>query len=206
LSPLADPMPHDLIALARSGDEWARSRLFADYADYLTLLARLQIHRRLQGKADPTDLVQETLLKAHRHFDQFRGTTETELTAWLRQILATSTANLVRHYFGAKQRDIRLERSLVDELGESSHSLGGGGLVGRLSSPSQRAVRRDRAVVLATALGRLPAEYAEAVILRHLEGLSFPEVAERMGRSVDSVKKLWARGLEKLRDLMGTEP
>ena len=79
-------------------------------------------------------------------------------------------------------------------MDESSRSLDGGfGLV--QSTPSQQAARREQAVLLAEALARLPEDYREVIILRHLEGLTFPEVAERMGRTVDSVKKLWARGL-----------
>src|SRR2546427_206956 len=71
------------------------------------------------------------------------------------------------------------------------------------SSPSQRVARREQAVVLADMLGRLPEDYREVVILRHLEGLSFPQVARRMGRTLDSVKKLWARALAQLRDSLG---
>ena len=154
---------------------------------------------------DPADLVQEAFLKAHRHFATFRGVSEREWTAWLRQLLATSAANLVRYYLGSRGRDPRLEREMAESVDESSRSLEGGfGLV--QSTPSQQAVRREQAVLLAEALARLPEDYREAVILRHLEGLTFPEVAEHMGRTVDSVKKLWARGLARLRDLMRNSP
>ena len=80
--------------------------------NYLTLLARVEVGRRLQGKVDPADLVQETFLEAHRHFAAFRGTTEPELVAWLRQILAGVLANMVRHYFGTQARDVRLEQAI----------------------------------------------------------------------------------------------
>ena len=198
-------VPHDpdrLLRQAQTRDRDALGSLLDYYRDYLALLARLQISRHLQGKLDPQDLVQETFLKAHRHFEQFRGNSEAEFAAWLRQILATSTANQVRHYLGSKQRDGRLERSLAGEIDQTSRCLEAG-LIGRESSPSHRAARREQSVLLTKTLGQLPDDYREALILRHLEGHSFAEVAERMGRSVDSVKKLWARGLAKLRDLMG---
>ena len=70
------------------------------------------------------------------------------------------------------------------------------------SSPSQQAIRREQSVLLAEALGRLPADWRELLILRHLEGLTFPEVAKRLGRTVDSVKKLWPRALAGLRRLL----
>ena len=78
-----------------------------------------------------------------------------------------------------------------------------GPLVAPDSSPSQRAVRREQAVLLANALRNLPADYGEVIVLHHLEGLTFPEVARRMGRSLDSVKKLWVRSLARLRDTLG---
>src|SRR6516162_1982032 len=102
--------PERLLGLARAGSGPALGQLLELYRAYLTLLARLQISRRLQSKVDPADMVQETFLKAYRGFDQFRGTTEPELAAWLRQILALNVANLVRHYCGTQGRDVRLER------------------------------------------------------------------------------------------------
>jgi len=194
--------PDVLLRHARTGDGSALGRLLELYRNYLKLLARLQIDRRLQVKLDASDVVQETFLEAHRDFGQFRGTTEGELVSWLRQILVTNLANLVRHYRGTQRRDIRLERELAAELDESSRALDHG-LVARQSSPSQQAAYHEQAVLLADALGQLPEDYREAVILRHLEGLSFAEVAERMERTVDSVKKLWARGLARLRGVLG---
>jgi RNA polymerase sigma-70 factor (ECF subfamily) len=107
-------------------------------------------------------------------------------------------ANLVRHYRGTRRRDVRLEQRVATDLDESAHALGVG-LVAPQSSPSQQAARRELTVLLADALARLPGPYREVLILRHLEELSFPEVAERMGRTLDSVKNLWARALPRLR-------
>jgi RNA polymerase sigma-70 factor (ECF subfamily) len=172
------------------------------YRNYLGLLARVQIGRQLQGKVDPEDLVQETFLKAHRDFAQFRGATEAELAAWLRQVLAATLTAVVRRYLGTQRRDVRLERELAEQLERSSRVLDGG-LVAVQSTPSHQAARREQAVLLADALARLPADYREALVLRHLEGLTFPEVAGRMDRTVDSVQKLWVRALARLRGLLG---
>src|SRR5438132_7238177 len=196
---LVGPNPEQLLRQAKAGSGPVLGELLELYRDYLGLLARLQINCRLQARLDASDLVQETFLKAHRHFGQFCGTTEEELLSWLRQILATTLANSVRRHYGTQRRDLRLERELAAELDQSSQVLDQR-LMAPGSSPSQRASRREQAVVLAEMLGRLPEDYREVVILRHLEGLTFPEVAQRMGRTVDSVKKLWARGLAQLRD------
>ena len=197
--------PEQMLCLAQAGDGEALGRLLELYRNYLTLLARLQINRRLQGKFDASDLIQETFLKAHGRFGQFRGRTEAELVSWLRRILATTLVSLVRHYFRRRRRDVRLERELVAGIEESSRVLEGE-LVARQSSPSHEASRREQAVLLAEALGQLPADYREVLILRHLEGLPFPEVARRMDRTAGSVEKLWIRALARLRRSLGVSP
>src|SRR5262249_19354471 len=85
-----------LLTAARAGDAAARGRLLGLYSDYLKLLARLQLSRRLQGKLDASDVVQEVFLQAHRGFDNFVGGSEAELTAWLRRILASKLADQMR--------------------------------------------------------------------------------------------------------------
>jgi RNA polymerase sigma-70 factor (ECF subfamily) len=194
-----------LLSLARDGDGPALGRLLDGYRNYLLLLVRLQLRRTLRCKVDPADLVQDAYLEAHRDFASFRGTSEPELLAWLRRILATTTANLIRHYLGTRRRDVRLERQVADELDRSSVALDRG-FVARHSSPSERAARRERAVLLADVLQSLPPAYGEVIILRHLEELSFPEIARRLGRSLDSVKKLWVRGLAQLRERLEDAP
>jgi RNA polymerase sigma-70 factor (ECF subfamily) len=197
-----EPECEELIARARQGEETALGLLLERYRSYLTLLARMQIGRRLQGKAEPGDLVQDAFLEAARHFGQFRGVTEPELAAWLRQILVSQLALLLRRYYGTQARDVRLERELGDEMDQSSRALHLV-LAAAQSTPSQQAGRREQAVLLAEALDRLPPDYREVLVLRHLEELTFPEVASRMGRSLDSVEKLWVRGLARLRRQMG---
>ncbi len=195
------PTPEQLLRLAREGEENALGRLMEMYRSYLTLCSRLQIDRRLQGKVDASDLVQETFLQAHRAFGEFRGSTEAELLQWLRRILVSRVVKLVRRFYGTQRRDVRLERELVEDLDRSSQMVGS--LVLSQSSPSEKAARREQAVLLADALAELPADSREVIILRHLEELSFSQVAQRMGRSEDSVKKIWARALAALRRSFG---
>src|SRR5262245_28093100 len=178
------------LAHARAGDVEALGRLLESYRSYLSLLARLEIGRHLQSKADCADLVQETFLEAARHFGEFRGETEAELTAWLRQILAGCLGHLVRRYLGTQARDVRLERGLEHDLNQSSQAIDRA-LIGVQSTPSQRVSRREQALLLADAIGELPEDYREVIVLRHLKGLTFPQVADQMGRTLDSVEKLW---------------
>ena len=190
--------PVQLLVLARAGNESALGQLLEHYRKYLNLLARFHLRRRLQAKLDASDLVQEAFLGAARDFQQFRGDNERAFAAWLRQILAHVLANVVRHYEGTQQRDVRLEKSLEEGLDQSSFAMARV-LVASQASPSQHAERRELAVLLAEALDCLPAEERELLILRHFEGLTFAEAAQELGRTLDSVKKMWPRALAHLR-------
>jgi RNA polymerase sigma-70 factor (ECF subfamily) len=194
-----------LLGQARGGSGAALGDLLERYRSYLTLLARTQIGRRLQGKADAADLVQETFLEVHQHIVGFRGTTELEFLVWLRRILAAVISNHVRRYLGTRQRDARLEQALAVELDDTSGVLQRG-LVANVSTPSRHAAKGEALLELASALEQLPADYREVIMLRHLEALPFAEVAERMGRSVASVQNLWVRALGRLKRLVGESP
>jgi RNA polymerase sigma-70 factor, ECF subfamily len=171
------------------------------YRDYLRLLARLQLDPRLRGQLDPSDIVQQTLLRAHERFDQFRGQTDDELRAWLRAILARNLVDAARK-FGRQKGD--RAQSLEAALEQSSARLEAL-LASEDSSPSQRAARAERLLELSEGLARLPEDQRMAVELRFLHGLAVPDVAIQMGRSTVSVTGLLYRGMKVLRDVM-TEP
>lgn len=192
----------ELLQQVRAGKAGVLGQVLERYRRYLTLLARIEVGRHLRSKLDASDVVQETFLEAHRHFDHFQGASEPQLVGWLRQILAGVLANQVRRYLGTQARDIRLEQQLADNLDRSSAALEGA-LAASITSPSQQAVQREQGVLLADALAGLPEDYREILILRHIEGLTFPEIAQRMERTIDSVEKLWLRALGKLRLALG---
>jgi RNA polymerase sigma-70 factor, ECF subfamily len=171
----------------------------AQYREYLRLLARIQIDPRLRGQLDPSDIVQQTLLKAHERIEQFRGQTDQELRSWLRAILARNLADAVRTFW--RQKGDRAH-SLEAALEESSVKLEVF-LASEESSPSQGALRVERLIELAEALARLPEDQRTAVELRYLNGLAVSNVANQMGRSTVSVTGLLYRGMKTLRDVMG---
>jgi RNA polymerase sigma-70 factor, ECF subfamily len=169
------------------------------FRHYLLLLARLQLGNRLQPKLDASDIVQQTLLEAHQKQTQFRGKTDAELAAWLRQMLACAIADAVRAFHRAK-RDISQERSLAAAIEDSSARLENW-LAADQSSPSQRVRRQEELLQLAEALAQLPEDQRRAVEMKLLQGRSVAEIATRLGRSETAVGGLLRRGLKQLREL-----
>ena len=189
------------IRKAIHGDREALGLALTQYRSYLKVLASSQIHQKLREKADPSDLVQDTFLVAHRQIESFRGSSNAEFAAWLRGILANLLAKHVRHFMGTHQRDIRIERSLALEL-EQASGVFGKSLIARGDSPSTSMMETERLLELANALDQLPDDYRLVIVLRNIQELPFREVAEQMQRSIDSVEKLWVRGLAKLKVLL----
>lgn len=191
-----------MIHALRGGDPRLRGDVLARFQPWLQLLARVHIDSCFRGKFDPSDIVQQTLLEACRALPQFRGQTQAELAAWLRQILAHVLAHEVRKYLGTMQRDLHREVSLEQSLAESSLKIEAV-LAAPGSSPSRHAERRERSIILANVLARLPDDYREVIILRNMEGLAHEEIARRMGRGVGAVRMLWVRALKQLRRELG---
>jgi RNA polymerase sigma-70 factor, ECF subfamily len=197
-------VPASLLKKARGGDPAALGCLLELYRNYLRIMARTQIDIGLRVRLDPSDLVQETLLEAHRDFAQFAGATEKDLLAWLRRILVRNLADQVkRHKAGVRnwQRQESLER-LLDQSSQAVEEA----LAQGISTPSAQAVQREQAVLLANALERLSPDYREVIVLRHLERRKFDDIAKRMGRSPGAVRTLWTRALEKLSKLVENPP
>lgn len=190
-----------MISDARQGDRSTIGRLLQQYRNYLMVLATTQIDRRLRPRVSPSDVVQETMLRAHKHFGQFRGATEQELLAWLRQILVNNLAKFVEQHMLAARRDVRREVS-IERLGaalEQSTVQLAALVPADGNSPSMAVQQHEEAVLLADRLTELPADYREVLVWRNLQGLPFDEVAQRVGRSVGATRMLWLRAIEKLR-------
>jgi RNA polymerase sigma-70 factor (ECF subfamily) len=184
----------------------AREELFGKFRNYLRFLARLQFDPRLRGKLDPSDVVQQTLLEAYARRGQFRGTTEAEWLAWLRQGLAHNLADALRAFAQVK-RDLAREQPLAEALQASSARLEAW-LADDQPSPAEEAERHERALRLADALEQLPEAQREALVLQHWHGWTLAQIAEHLGRSQAAVAGLLKRGLKQLRRHLhpGSEP
>lgn len=191
-----------LILRAKDDSRDAMEELLIKYRNYLRMLARIWIDDTVAARIEPSDVVQETLLRAHRGFGQFQGRTERELIVWLRKIQAHYLIDATRHYRASIRASVR-ERSLEAALEQSADGLEKR-LVATGSSPSQQSQRRDMAVVLADALEQLKTDHREVIVLRSLEELDWQAVATRMNRSPDATRMLWARALRELRPHLET--
>ena len=171
---------------------------FERFRSYLRFLARVQLDHRLNSKIDPSDIVQQSLLKAYLARDQFRGSTNGERAAWLRGILIHELAHTLRS-FRQEKRDVTREQSVQEAVEASSVRLEMW-LAADQSSPSQNVVRGERMLQVAAAIDRLPFDQQEAVILRYWQGLKLNEIAEQLDRTTGSVAGLIHRGLKALQN------
>ena len=169
-------------------------RPLEQYRDYLGILARLHLDPHVRGELDPSDIVQQTLLKAHENLEGFRGRTDAELQAWLRAILSQQLAILARQRGRRSFRTRALEAAL-DQSSARLEAL----LAAEQSNPSQKMLRAEHLADLAMALAGLPEDQRIATELRYLRGLSVPDFARQMGRSTVSVTGLLYRGTQALR-------
>jgi RNA polymerase sigma-70 factor (ECF subfamily) len=176
------------------------------FREYLCVLARAHVHPRHPSRIEASDLVQQTLLEACQEQNQFRGQSDAELAAWLKQMLVHNLADALRGCDRAK-RDVRRERSLEARI-EDSFSRAEDWLAATQSSPSQQAIRIEELLRLADGLAQLPDDQRESVVLHHLQSWSLAQMAEYLGRSESAVAGLLHRGLKNLRGRMaeGNEP
>ncbi len=180
-------------------------RSLEEYWEYLRLLARLQLNPMLKGKLDPSDIVQETMLKAHANKEQFRGGTNAELAAWLRRILANQLTDAARR-FSSVGRETEREQPLEEAVDDTAARLEAAYLVLDTPRPDQKAVHHEDLLRMARALARLPEDQRLALELKYLQGLSLEAVAKEMGRSKGAVAGLLHRGVLGLRTMMQEQP
>lgn len=186
---------------ARGGSTEALGLLLEACRPYLLLIANRQLQPEVQRKVGPSDLVQETFLKAQRHFERFQGATEDELLAWLRRILYNDLLNIVRHYTGTDKRRLGREVGLAteDSAGPLANTL-----VDPALSPDSELIAREQAGEVRQALSQLDEDYRQVILWRNWENLSFEEIGQRLGRSAEAARKLWTRAVDELAQILET--
>src|SRR5689334_2667118 len=184
------------LARARLGDSRALGQLLESFRPYVRCLVRALGGERLQPRLGESDLIQDALLEAHRSFGQFRGGTVAELTAWLRRIVVRTAGHSLRTHLEAGKRALAAEQPAGDLDGQAAPG----------SSPSAQAERHEEAARMAEALARLPDDMQQVLLGRHMDGLPYAALAEKMGRTEAAVRVLYTRALRRLREECRAEP
>lgn len=194
--PSTEPAVSDLLKQARAGDQAARDALFVRCRNYVAVVARSQVESWMRPRIDASDIVQQTLLEAHRGLARFAGESEGEWLAWLRQILTHNTQDFIRRC-RTEKRGGALELPLND-----GGSTANGHYVAEPSTgdatPSQILQEHEQEIALADAISQLSPDHQEVIVLRNLQRLPFDEIAQQMGRSRPAVQMLWTRAVRQL--------
>lgn len=188
-----------MLAAARAGDREALGAALQHCRDYLLAVAERQVNPALRGKGGASDVVQQTFLDAQRDFGDFGGASQEELQAWLRRLLLNNAADFAKGFQGTEKRRLDREVGLPDSLRSSMN----GDLPGAAPTPSVDAMAAEEAERIRRIVQSLPEDYRQVVTWRYEEELSFEDIAQRMGRSENAVRKLWFRAIERLEEELG---
>lgn len=167
---------------------------------YLTVLAQTHMGNVLRAKVDPSDVVQQALLEAHRQRETFQGDQDKQVAGWLRRILATTLADTARGFARAK-RDPGREQAIRAALDESSARMEHF-LVAEQSSPSQRMQGEEQVLRLSEALSKLPERERQVLVMRHCQGMTLADIAARLDCSPPTVAALLHKGTTQLRSFL----
>jgi RNA polymerase sigma-70 factor, ECF subfamily len=197
----------DLLRRAGAGEEQARAELFEHYRGRLRQMVRLRLDRRLSGRLDPSDVLQEAYFDFARRFPEYAANPAVPFYLWLRSLTGQKLIDLHRRHLGAKMRDAGQEVSLYrGALPQASSESLANHLLGRLTSPSRAAVRAETQIRVQEALNLMDPLDREILTLRHFETLSNDEAAQVLGISKKAASKRFIRALERLQEIISVLP
>ncbi|HEX5269681.1 MAG TPA: sigma-70 family RNA polymerase sigma factor [Gemmataceae bacterium] len=192
-----------LVALAARGDQKAAAALFARFHERLLKMVRLRMDRRLQGRVDSEDVLQETYLDASRRLPTLADNPPASFFLWLRFLAAQKLIDARRHHLGADKRNAGLEVSLYrGPMPEATSASLAAQLLGRLTSPSFAAVRAETQLKVQEVLNSMDPIDREVLVLRHFEHLSNNETAELLGITKAAASKRYVSALRRLKETL----
>ncbi len=206
------PAPRDdtdeLVRRATSGDDAALAKLFGRYRKRLRQMVRLRLDRRLQGRVDPSDVLQEAYIDlAQRLPGYVRERSELPFYLWLRLVAGERLLRIHRQHLGTAMRDAGREVSLYrGALPQASSVSLAGQLLGRITSPSHALIRAEVQLRLQEALNAMDPIDREVITLRHFEELSNSEAARVMGVSPQAASNRYLRAMTRLHEVLKSIP
>jgi RNA polymerase sigma-70 factor (ECF subfamily) len=196
-----------LIGRAQGGDAAALDELFARHRDRLRRMVEMRLDRRLQGRIDASDVIQDAYVDATRKLDDYLRDPKLSLFLWLRLVVGERLMKLHRQHISAQMRDAGREVSLYREaLPTASSAALAAHLLGKHTSPTQAAVRAERLLRLQEALNALDPIDREILSLRHFEELTRAEAAQALGIEEAAAAKRYVRALKRLKDTLAGMP
>jgi RNA polymerase sigma-70 factor (ECF subfamily) len=193
----------DLLCRARAGDPRALAALFDRYKGRLRHMVRLRLDRRLAGRLDASDVLQEAYIEADRRFAEYLRDPAVPIFLWLRLVTGQKLIDLHRHHLGTKMRDAGMEVSLHrGALPQASSVSLAELLLGRLTSPTRAAQRAEMQLRLQEALNQMDPIDREVLVLRHFEELSNVETAQALGLEKTAASNRYIRALKRLREAL----
>jgi len=197
----------DLLRHAGAGDPQALAELFDRYRDRLRRMVKLRLDRRLQGRIDPSDVLQEAYLDMARRSPEYLANPSVPFFLWLRMLTGQRLLMVHRQHLGAQMRDAGQEVSLHrGALPQATSASLAAQLLGRLTSPTQAAARAEFQIRLQEALNSMDPLDREVLVLRHFEELSNNETAAVLGIQKSAASNRYVRALKRLKDLLSSMP
>ena len=189
----------NLLSRVKGGDKVALTELFERFRSKLKKMIRLRLNRRLKGRVDDSDLLQDVFLDASRRLDAYLDDPRAPFFLWLRRIAGDKLLEVHRTHLGTQKRDAELEVSIHRGALPAANSVSlAAQLLGRLTSPSEAAVKAEMRIKLQEALNSLEPLDREILALRHFEQLSNLEAGEELGLEPSATSKRYLRALARL--------
>lgn len=202
-----DTSEWETLRRAREGDAAGLDDLFTRYRRRLTEMVRLRLSPRVQGRVDPSDIVQEAYLEIAAKLDEYLQAPTLPFYLWLRLVTGQKLALAHRRHLGVKARAAGREISLTGgRVPEASSAALAARLVGKASSPSQAVLRAERRRQVQEALQQMDPIDREVLTLRHFEQLTNAETALALGIKEPAACNRYVRALERLRGILTTMP
>lgn len=193
----------DLLTRAGQGDEDALNQLFSRYRTRLKKMVRLRMNRRLAGRIDDSDVLQDAFLEISKHIDEYIANPPLPFFLWIRKITGQQLIMAHRQHLGARMRDAGREISIHQGgLPSASTASLAAQLLGHLTSPSQAAMKAELRTRLEEALNSMSELDREVLVKRHFEHLTNTEVAQELGIQESAASKRYLRALERLQQIL----
>jgi RNA polymerase sigma-70 factor (ECF subfamily) len=196
-----------LLQRAAQGDQAAWGALLVRSRDRLRRMIALRLDRRLQGRVDPSDIIQEAYIDASARLAEYARQPDMPFFLWLRFLTGQRLVRVHRQHLGAEMRDVAREVSLYrGALPAATSAALAAQLLGRDTRPSEAAVRAERSIRLQEALNSMDPIDREVLALRHFEQLSNAEAARVLGLQESAAAKRYVRALKRLRLILDARP